>query len=100
MKKTLTVSFAFLFLLVANSCSKKENLSSGSNTLYYINSVLGNDSNNGTSQNTAWKSLSKINDIVLKPGDSVLLANNVVFEQPLLLNNILGSAQKIVVLLN
>jgi hypothetical protein len=97
MKKTLTVSFAFLFLLVANSCSKKENLSSGSNTLYYINSVLGNDSNNGTSQNTAWKSLSKINDIVLKPGDSVLLANNVVFEQPLLLNNILGSAQKKIV---
>ena len=98
MKKTLIVSFAFLlFLLVTNSCSKNQNLSNGSNTLYYINSVIGSDANNGTSQNTAWKSLAKINDIVLKPGDSVLLANNMVFTQPLLLNNILGSAEKKIV---
>jgi len=98
MKKTLIVSFGFLlFLLVASSCNKDENLSSGSNIRYYINSVIGSDSNDGTSQNTAWKSLSKINDIVLKPGDSVLLANNVVFKQPLLLKNIVGSAKKRIV---
>lgn len=39
-------------------------------TTYYV-SAAGSDSNPGTSSSTPWKSLSKINSIVLNPGDTV-----------------------------
>lgn len=39
---------------------------------YYL-SAAGNDSNSGTSSSLPWKSLSKINSVVLKPGDTVSL---------------------------
>ncbi len=41
-------------------------------TTYYVSNSQGNDSNNGTSQSTPWKSLSKINNTSLNPGDIVL----------------------------
>lgn len=41
-------------------------------TQYYV-STAGNDSNNGTSQNTPFKTLAKVNGLTLKPGDKVLL---------------------------
>jgi len=40
-------------------------------TTYYI-SPGGNDSSNGTSPQTAWKTISKLNNITLQPGDYVL----------------------------
>ncbi|MDQ0819130.1 hypothetical protein QFZ79_001421 [Arthrobacter sp. V4I6] len=45
---------------------------SGPGTTYYV-SDAGDDNNVGTSVDAPWKSLSKINDTVLKPGDSVSL---------------------------
>ncbi|MCU1554779.1 MAG: hypothetical protein JWM13_2265 [Arthrobacter sp.] len=45
---------------------------SGTGTTYYV-SDAGDDSNVGTSVEAPWKSLSKVNEIVLKPGDSVSL---------------------------
>lgn len=41
-------------------------------TVYYVDNVLGNDDNSGTSQNSAWKSLSKVNSVVYSPGDQIL----------------------------
>ena len=38
---------------------------------YYIDPA-GNDTNNGTSQATAWKTLTKVKNATFKPGDSVL----------------------------
>ena len=40
-------------------------------TTYFI-SAAGSDTNSGTSSATPWRSLSKINATVLKPGDQVL----------------------------
>ena len=38
---------------------------------YYV-SEAGNDRNDGLSPEKAWKTLSKVNDIALAPGDRVL----------------------------
>jgi hypothetical protein len=47
-------------------------------TNYYIDSINGSDSNNGRSPNSAWQSLSKVQDFIsanhLKPGVSILFA--------------------------
>jgi len=39
---------------------------------YYVDSVAGLDTNNGTSTSTPWKTLTKVNGITFLPGDSVL----------------------------
>ncbi|MDF3059003.1 MAG: hypothetical protein K0R17_3218, partial [Rariglobus sp.] len=41
-------------------------------TDYYVDSVAGLDSNNGTSVSTPWKTLTKVNGITFLPGDNVL----------------------------
>ncbi|MBP1999975.1 hypothetical protein J2Z69_000994 [Paenibacillus shirakamiensis] len=40
--------------------------------VYYIDSVTGNDANNGTSTATPWKSLSKVSSTTFQPGDQIL----------------------------
>lgn len=52
-------------------------------TNYYFNSEAGMDSNIGTSPEQAFKSLYKLNDLELKPGDSILLKSGLVFNEPL-----------------
>lgn len=41
-------------------------------TTYYVDSQGGNDSNNGTSTSTPWKSISKVNSRSFSPGDKIL----------------------------
>ena len=42
-----------------------------SGTVYYVDSVNGNDSNAGTDPNHAWASLTKVNAATFNPGDIV-----------------------------
>jgi len=46
---------------------------------YYIDSVLGVDTNNGTSISTPWKNLSKINGLTLTAGDRLYLKSGSVW---------------------
>lgn len=46
---------------------------------YYLDAQNGNDANNGLSEKQAWKSIGKIKDVHLKPGDSLLLRRGSVF---------------------
>ncbi len=39
---------------------------------YYVDNTNGNDNNNGLSENTAWKNLSKVSSITYNPGDKIL----------------------------
>jgi len=41
-------------------------------TTYYIDATNGDDSNDGKSPSTAWKTLEKINATVFQPGDTIL----------------------------
>ncbi|MBW4055876.1 MAG: right-handed parallel beta-helix repeat-containing protein [Proteobacteria bacterium] len=39
---------------------------------YYVSTTTGNDNNNGLTLQTPWRTLSKVNGAVLRPGDKVL----------------------------
>ncbi|HEX5234672.1 MAG TPA: choice-of-anchor D domain-containing protein [Silvibacterium sp.] len=45
----------------------------GSGTTYYVSNcgTVGNDSNDGTSPSTAWKTIAKVNSSTFKPGDNI-----------------------------
>ncbi len=48
-------------------------------TSYYFSSTNGNDSNNG-SEGSPWRNLSKLDNLVLAPGDKVFLERGSIFE--------------------
>jgi hypothetical protein len=47
---------------------------------YYVDSVSGNDSANGTSPATAWNSLARVNTTTFAPGDRILLKSGSVWQ--------------------
>ncbi|MCB0836723.1 MAG: hypothetical protein KDD99_08700, partial [Bacteroidetes bacterium] len=72
------MSFRFLFsLLLAHICI---NLSPDilMSKTYYIR-PSGNDNHTGTSPQTAWKSIEKVNQTRLNPGDSILFEGGKTF---------------------
>lgn len=61
---------------------------------YYLDAQGGNDSNDGKSESTAWKSLSKISGMKLLPGDKVLLKRGCTFNEVFLINESQGSKKQ------
>lgn len=55
--------------------------------IYYVSSSDGNDSNNGLSPLTPFKTLKKITDMIIKKGDKVLLKCNDLWNETLTINN-------------
>lgn len=49
-------------------------------TTYYISSIHGDNSKDGTSESSAWETLDKLIDLELMPGDKILLEKGSVFE--------------------
>lgn len=43
-----------------------------SGTVYYVDDANGDDANDGTSPQTAWRTLNKVNATVFQPGDAIL----------------------------
>lgn len=68
-------------LLAQNNDTLARALPSGKN--YYVDSNRGSDSNDGTSQDKAWKSISRVNDTDFQPGDIVNFVCGSKFTQPL-----------------
>ena len=62
-------------------------------TTYYVSSLHGDDANDGKSENQAFASVTKINDITLGPGDKVLLEKGSVFTDQYLHVQGSGSAE-------
>jgi hypothetical protein len=50
-------------------------------TEYYVNSISGKDSNPGTSSDTPWKSISKVESTQLQPGDVINFARGSEWEK-------------------
>jgi len=50
---------------------------------YYVDASNGNDSNNGTSQATAWKTISKVNSSSFSPGDYILFKKEEIWREVL-----------------
>lgn len=65
---------------------------SGNHATYYVDAHGGDDGNAGTSARTAWKTLDKVNSIVLNPGDAVLFARGRTFRGSLVIGQS-GSAE-------
>lgn len=65
---------------------------------YYVDPDNGNDGNNGTTKQTAWKSLLKVNSGTFMPGDSILLRAGSVFnDQQLELTKNSGANDRLIV---
>ncbi|NQX64032.1 fibronectin type III domain-containing protein [Paenibacillus qinlingensis] len=68
------------------------------NTAYYVDAVNGNDSNNGTSTTTAWRTLSKVNAKTnYLPGDQILFKSGTSYTGSLKLRNSGASGNPIIV---
>jgi hypothetical protein len=77
---------SIIVLLAINFNSEAKN--------YYFNPLKGNDKNQGTSIKAPFKSLTVLEKLKIKAGDSILLAGGTIFNEPLVLKNINGSVNK------
>ncbi|GAB2921683.1 right-handed parallel beta-helix repeat-containing protein [Nonomuraea fastidiosa] len=66
-------------------------------TTYYVDSRAGDDSADGTSERTAWKTLANVNAAELKPGDTIAVKRGSTFTGPLTLEADGTAAKPIVV---
>jgi hypothetical protein len=79
--------FVFIFcLLILNS--------GGNNRVYYIDQLNGNNANSGTNPDSAWATISKLVEIEIQPGDSILFHGGQIFEGTIQLKNWNGNAEK------
>ncbi|MEG0305931.1 MAG: hypothetical protein RR635_09610, partial [Oscillospiraceae bacterium] len=62
---------------------------------YYVDANSGNDANTGASAKEAWKTLSKLNQTVFNPGDSIYLHADSVWNEQLVLKGS-GTEKKII----
>lgn len=49
------------------------------NTVYYVDAVNGNDNNDGRSENSAWKTVNKVNSQTFEAGDQILFKRGDIF---------------------
>lgn len=81
MKKSI-ISIILSLLVVISSCPMlvMASAESGVGTTYYVDSRKGNDNNDGKSENSAWRSLSKVSGMTFSEGDKILLKKGSIFE--------------------
>lgn len=70
---------AFPVIPAAEEISEAAVPGQGTGTTYYVSSQNGDDANDGQSENKAFQSLEKINELTLGPGDQVLLECGSIF---------------------
>ncbi len=66
-KRIIIIKLIAIFILFVTNCFAKN---------YYVDGNKGDDSNEGTSASAAWKTINKVNNATLLPGDSVLFSRN------------------------
>jgi hypothetical protein len=92
----LPVALICLFL----SCGSDHQIPSMQNSdskTFYVDSVNGNDSNDGLSEGNSLRSLSKIESMKLYPGDTVRFRRGSVFTGPLVITDSGDAVRRIVV---
>lgn len=68
--------------ITKNKVSKEEGKNKMGN-IYYVDATNGKDSNDGLSQEKAWKTIEKTNSAKLNPGDAVLLKRGEIWREQL-----------------
>lgn len=69
-----------------------DNLSDG--ITYYVDSKDGNDTNDGKSQEGAWKTIDKVNSTTFEPGDKILFKAGSVWDNSTFMPNGSGTVEK------
>lgn len=72
LKKAGAVVFVLAMMALVATVTMPFNVSAAVGTTYYVDAVSGDDTNNGTSNNSPWKSLGKVNGMTFSAGDRIL----------------------------
>ncbi|NOU62587.1 hypothetical protein GC096_00825 [Paenibacillus sp. LMG 31461] len=71
----------FLFLCVGLlSVLSLMHVAYAAGATYYVDASAGNNSNDGTSSETAWQTITKVNGVSLQPGDQVLFKRGEIWQ--------------------
>lgn len=70
--RNAAIGFTMALLLLLASLGLAAKPAGAAGATYYVDSVSGSDSNNGTSTSTPWKTLAKVNGASFSAGDSIL----------------------------
>lgn len=68
-----------VFATLSLSCGGSSGGSDDGGRVFYVDSVSGNDANDGRAESTAWKTLDKVNATDLRAGDTVLFKKGCTF---------------------
>lgn len=85
-------SLGLIILIITNisilaSCNNKTRIERfAKSSVYFIDSQNGNDKNDGRSESSAWLTLTKIENLLLIPGDSIRFKRGSSFTGPLHIN--------------
>jgi len=77
MRNTLNILFSLVLCALITACS-------GDVATYYVDATLGDDANDGLSPATAWRSLERASQLVLTPGEQLLLKRGETYEGQLI----------------
>lgn len=75
----LTGAFVQVYQNMQGRKAEKQMFARVKNTVFYVDSVNGNDNNSGISEKAPWKTLEKINAATFIPGDRILLKSGSCF---------------------
>ena len=79
-----TIILFIISLILISSCGNPQPDKQG--VSFYFDAEKGNDANSGLSEKQAWRSINKVKDIKLNPGDSVLFRRGSTFNGILEIN--------------
>lgn len=71
--RRFTMLGMIVFLLFSLLSGLSGPVAEAAGTTYYVDAAQGSDSNSGTSEVAAWKTLGKVNSVTFSPGDRILL---------------------------
>ena len=89
-----TVFVCFVCSLLVTECHGEEK----EVRTFYVDSMAGQDTNNGFSDKHAFKTLERISSVKFRPGDHVLLKRGCTFSGKLILKSVSGSEEQPVVI--
>lgn len=71
----------FFFLCVGLfSVLSLSHVAHAAGAIYYVDATAGNNNNDGSSSGTAWQTISKVNSVMLQPGDQVLFKRGEIWQ--------------------
>ena len=89
----LALSFGIVSSLFPKDVFAMDESTRTSGRDYYISSLKGDNSNDGSTEGKAWETLDKLEEVDLQPGDRVLLESGSVFNGFIHLKDVSGTAE-------